>query len=197
MQQMQPYSREIEEQMQRYYQSLSEKDRRRYGAIEAVKLGYGGISYINRLLGCNRQTIRLGIKELSAPTAMSQERERLPGGGRKSALETIAGLDEAFLRVIERHTAGSPMDESIKWTHLTRQQIADRLAESEGIQLSVTVVAQLLKKHKFRHRQALKTKATGSHPHRNQQFEKIHSGVAEYQAAGAPVISMDTKKKSG
>ncbi len=157
MQQMQPYSREIEEQMQRYYQSLSEKDRRRYGAIEAVKLGYGGISYINRLLGCNRQTIRLGIKELSAPTAMSQERERRPGGGRKSALETIAGLDEAFLRVIERHTAGSPMDSSIKWTHLTRQQIADRLAESEGIQLSVTVVAQLLKKHKFRRRQALKT----------------------------------------
>ncbi|MFM7715696.1 MAG: hypothetical protein ACKO7A_24225, partial [Microcystis sp.] len=34
---------EIETQMQRFYQSLSEKDSRRYAAIEALKLGYGGI----------------------------------------------------------------------------------------------------------------------------------------------------------
>ncbi len=33
---MQPYSLDLEQQMQRYYQSLSEKDRRRYGAIEAA-----------------------------------------------------------------------------------------------------------------------------------------------------------------
>ena len=146
-------------------------------------------------MGCNRQSIRLGIRELSELTALKQQGERLAGGGRKSAFETIAGLDEAFLRVIERHTAGSPMDESIKWTHLTRQQIADRLAEEEAISISVTVVDQLLTKHKFRRRQAVKTKATGSNPHRNQQFEKIHCLVAAYQAAGAPVISMDTKKK--
>ena len=44
---MQPYPEEIEEQMQWYYQSLSEKDRRRYAAIEAVKLGYGGITYVS------------------------------------------------------------------------------------------------------------------------------------------------------
>ena len=46
---MQPYPDEIEEQMQWYYQSLSEKDRRRYAAIEAVKLGYGGITYVSKL----------------------------------------------------------------------------------------------------------------------------------------------------
>lgn len=46
---MQSYAPEIEVQMQRYYQSLSEKDRRRYAAIEAVKLGYGGLAYISRL----------------------------------------------------------------------------------------------------------------------------------------------------
>lgn len=50
---MQPYAPEIEAQMQRYYQSLSEKDRRRYAAIEAVKLGYGGLAYIYRLMGCH------------------------------------------------------------------------------------------------------------------------------------------------
>ena len=46
-----PYPVAIEEQMQRYYRSLSKKDRRRYAAIEAVKLGHGGISYISRVLG--------------------------------------------------------------------------------------------------------------------------------------------------
>ncbi len=196
MQTVRVYSSEIEAQMQRYYQSLGEKDRRRYAAIEAVKLGYGGVSYMHRVLGCARSSIRLGIAELSDAEAMHEQRQRSPGGGRKSAFETIAGLDSAFLRVVERHTAGSPMDSSIKWTHLTRQQIADRLATEEGIGISVTVVDQLLDKHQFRRRQALKRQATGSNPNRNQQFEKIHELVETYQAAGEPVISMDTKKRS-
>lgn len=196
MQPVQTYSSAIEEQMQRYYRSLSEKDRRRYAAIEAVKIGYGGISYIHRVLGCGRSSIRLGIAELSDDEAMNEERQRSPGGGRRSAFETIEGLDEAFLRVVENHTAGSPMDESIKWTYLTRQQIADRLASEESIGISVTVVDQLLKKHQFRRRQALKRKATGSNPNRNEQFEKIHALVETYQAVGEPVISMDTKKRS-
>jgi len=88
------------------------------------------------------------------------------------------------------------MDESIKWTHLTRQQIADLLSQEEGISVSVTVIDQLLDKHDFRRRQAFKTKATGDHPQRNQQFENIEQLVKNYQSAGAPVISMDTKKKS-
>jgi hypothetical protein len=197
MQQIRTYSPEIEEQMQRYYQSLPEQERRRYAAIEAIKLGYGGISYINRVLGQSRQSIRLGIAELSDPEAMQQERQRAPGGGRKSALSTIEGIDEAFLRVIERHTAGSPMDEAVKWTYLTRQQIADQLAAEESIRISVTVVDQLLKKHQFRRRQALKRKSTGTHPERNAQFEQINRLVESYRAAGEPVLSMDTKKKNG
>jgi hypothetical protein len=79
---------------------------------------------------------------------------------------------------------------------LTRQQIAERLAEEEAIRISVTVVDQLLDKHQFRRRQALKRKSTGSNPDRNEQFEKIHELVDTYQSAGEPVISMDTKKRS-
>lgn len=196
MRQISPYSSVIEQQMQQYYGSLTEKDRRRYAAIEAVKLGHGGISYIHRLLGCSRSSIRLGIAEISDLEALSEPAQRAGGAGRKSAFETIPDLDEAFLRVISRHTAGSPMDESIKWTHLTRQQVADRLAAEEAIDISVTVVDQLLEKHQFRRRQALKRKSTGSNPNRNQQFEKIHQLVEIYQSAGEPVISMDSKKKS-
>lgn len=192
---MPPYPAVIEAQMQRYYQSLSEKDRRRYAAIEAVKLGYGGQAYIRRLFGCHHETLALGMAELEDETALNGERIRQVGGGRKSAFETIAGLDEAFLRVLEQHTAGSPMDETVKWTNLKRHEIAALLAE-EGIDVSVTVVDQLLAKHNFRKRKAVKTLATGKSEHRNEQFETIEQLKQQYQAAGNPVMSMDTKKEN-
>lgn len=192
---MHPYPAGIEAQMRRYYQSLSEKDRRRYAAIEAVKLGYGGQAYIRRLLGCHHETLQLGMRELEDETTLREERIRQPGGGRKSAFETIDGLDEAFLRVLARHTAGSPMDGTLKWTNLKRHQIAQLLKE-EGIAVSVTVIDQLLEKHNYRKRKALKKLATGNSEHRNEQFETIEQWKQTYQEAGNPVISMDTKKEN-
>ena len=45
---MDGYSAEIEQKMQRFFGWLSEKDRRRYAAVEAAKLGHGGVEYIAR-----------------------------------------------------------------------------------------------------------------------------------------------------
>lgn len=169
---MNPYPFKVEQQMQEFYHSLSEKDRRRYAAIEAVKLGWGGITYISQLFGCDYNTIRFGIEELNDESAMSMSEIRRSGGGRKSAFETIEGLDATFLKVIARHTAGSPMDQQVKWTNLNRQEIAE-LLKSEGITISVTVVDQLLEKYNYRKRKAQKRLATGEHPQRNEQFENI------------------------
>lgn len=191
---MPSYPIAIEQQIQRLYQSLSEKDRRRYAAIEAAKLGWGGISYMSVLLGCSYTSIRLGLGELDDEVAMSSERIRAEGGGRKTAFETVEGLDEAFLKVIAEHTAGSPMDEYQKWTNLKRQEIS-QLLESEGKAVSVTVIDQLLKKHNYRKRKAQKRLATGETAQRNEQFENIETLKTSYQAAGNPVLSMDTKKK--
>jgi hypothetical protein len=58
------YSRQIESVMRSLYRSLRECDRRRYAAVEAQKLGYGGVEYIARVLGCDPKTIRVGLKEL-------------------------------------------------------------------------------------------------------------------------------------
>lgn len=192
---MQGYSAEIEVQMQRYYQSLSEKDRRRYAAIEAVKLEYGGAAYIRQLLGCHPETLHRGMRELQDQSMVEESRIRQRGGGRKSALEQIEGIDAAFLGVLAKHTAGSPMDEQIKWTNLTRQKIAS-LLELEGIQVSVTVVDQLLKKYDYRKRQAVKKRSGGGSENRDAQFENIDRIQGEYQKSGNPVLSMDTKKKS-
>jgi Rhodopirellula transposase DDE domain len=189
------YPSEIEEQMKRLYKSLNEKDRRRYAAIEAVKLGWGGMSYISKLLGCDYYVLKLGKDELQDSEAMEMIGIRNEGGGRKSALLTIEGIDEAFLRVLSRHTAGSPMDEKVKWTNLTRQEISE-LLRGEGIDVSVTVVDQLLEKHNYRKRKAQKRLSGGEHPQRNEQFENIEELIKSYQAAGKPVLSMDTKKKN-
>lgn len=192
---MQSYPAEIEQTMQRFYHCLSEKDRRRYAAVEAMKLGWGGKSYISQLFRCDDESMQLGLSELKDETALKTSRIRGPGGGRPKALETIEGLDEAFLRVVAEHTAGLPTDETVKWTNLTRQQIA-QLIEQEGIKVSVRVVDQLLERHHYRKRKAQKRLATGTHPKRNEQFEKIERLKQDYQEAGNPVLSMDTKKEN-
>ena len=95
------YSPAIEEQMRAFYHSLSEKDRRRYAAIEAAKLGDGGISYVARVLAWDRHTITQGLQELTAPEALHQSRLRRVGGGRKPSHEVIPGLEAAFLQVLQ------------------------------------------------------------------------------------------------
>lgn len=190
------YSPAIEAQMRMFYQSLSEKDRRRYAAIEARKLGRGGLSYIAHLLSCDRHTITQGMQELTDPEALKQTRIRRAGGGRKPCDELIPDLDTAFLQVLEEHTAGSPMNAAVKWTNLTHQEIADRLAADHGIAVSVTVVKRLLRQHNFVRRKAQKRTRTGECAHRDAQFIQITRLKEDYFADGNPVVSMDTKKKN-
>ena len=78
------YERDVEERMQGFYQTLSEKDRRRYAAVEARKLGRGGVSYIAEVLGCSTRTIERAASELDQlPNDPAAGRIRRPGGGRK------------------------------------------------------------------------------------------------------------------
>jgi hypothetical protein len=59
------------------------------------------------------------------------------------------------------------MDETLKGTHLKPDEIA-RLLGHEGIEVSVRVVDQLLKKYNFPKPNAVKILATGETQHRNQ-----------------------------
>lgn len=74
------YPREVEARMKTLYESLSEKDRRRYAAIEADKLGFGGQTYIVELLGCDYKTLRRGLDELDHPPDLPPGRIRKKGG---------------------------------------------------------------------------------------------------------------------
>ena len=193
---IQAYSPEIESQILNFYNSLSEKDRRRYAAIEATKLGYGGVTYIRSILQCDDRTITRGLQELNAELSNESSRIRQSGAGRKLILDTTEGLEDAFLEVIKEHTAGSPMDETIKWTNLSRPEISENIMK-KGYAVSVTVVDQLLEKHDFRPRQAFKVEAGKKNiPHRDEQFKNITQLKQDYTEKGLPVLSMDVKKKN-
>ena len=83
------YSKKIESEMVKLYNSLNEKDKRRYAAIEAKKLEHGGIKYISELLGCHRNTITEGTSELENREVekFNEKAIREKGGGRKSCFD--------------------------------------------------------------------------------------------------------------
>lgn len=78
------YEPQVEERMRAFCETLSEKDRRRYAALEAARLGHGGIEYVAEVLGCSTRTIERGAKELEQlPDDPAAGRVRRPGAGRK------------------------------------------------------------------------------------------------------------------
>jgi hypothetical protein len=102
---------------------------------------------------------------------------------------------EANLRLLlQEFTAGDPMRVGVLWTNLSLRELSRRL-QARGTPASRRTIRRLLRKLKIGRRTARKKKTMGHHPDRNAQFEKIGELRREYQTAGDPVISIDTKKK--
>ena len=78
------FTPEVANQVRAFYESLSEKDQRRFAAVEARRVGFGGIKYIASVVGCSRRTIERGTAELNdLPNDPAAGRVRRPGAGRK------------------------------------------------------------------------------------------------------------------
>jgi hypothetical protein len=98
-----------------------------------------------------------GAKEASGLSrAETEKRIRRPGGGRKSYQESWVDIDEKFLQVLCDHTAGDPMDETVRWTNLSVKEMVQLLRDEHEINVSKSVVRKLLKKHDYRRRKAQK-----------------------------------------
>ena len=69
-----PYLPETENLMKLFYENISEKDRRLYAAVEAQKIGHGGIQYIADLFDCSRQTIHTALDELKKKSSFQQNK---------------------------------------------------------------------------------------------------------------------------
>jgi hypothetical protein len=189
------YRPDIEQLLRQYYQSLSEKDRRRLAALEAIKLGHGGIRYIAQVLACDPQTVKDGMRELQPlPDDPAGSRVRKPGGGRKKTEVKHADLIQQVQDTIKDRIAGDPMRQDMVWTDLTPQEISTSLRE-HAVCAGPRIVRRILDGLGFARRQMLKVLPGGDSPHRDAQFRHLAHLIQEFLAAGNPVLSMDTKKK--
>ena len=189
------YSKDIEQKMKAFFDTLNEKDRRRYAGLEALKLGHGGQKYICSVLGCHHQTVMTGIDEIVNGTETPEGRIRKQGGGRKKVIETEEHIDEIFFEILSHHTAGSPINAETKWTNLSLKDISEAF-ESKGMNISPHVIKQLLNKHGFVERKMQKAVTMKTCKDRNEQFERINKLINEYSKSKNPIISIDAKKKN-
>ena len=75
---------QTEQRLRDFAGTLSEKDRRRFAAIEATQRGHGGITYIAGVLRISTRTIERGIAELDhLKDDPAAGRVRRPDAGRK------------------------------------------------------------------------------------------------------------------
>lgn len=89
------YPESIKEYMKAYYGQLPERSRRQYAALESLKLGWGGQTYICNLFGLTQKTLRKGISEIENPTENERfgtTRQRKIGGGPKFFLPKSQAL---------------------------------------------------------------------------------------------------------
>jgi len=171
---------------------LNERTRRLFAAAEARTAGYGGIAAASLATGIARSTIGRGLKDLGDPASLSGVVRR-PGSGRPALTETDATLLEDLGQLLEPATKGDPM-RPLRWVSKSHAKLAAGLC-AMGHQVSKSTIPQLLAVLQYRRQVNRKTLESVRNPDRDAQFEHINSATIAMQAAGKPVISIDTKKK--
>ena len=196
---------------------LDEKQYRLYLAAEAKALGWGGMSLVAKATGASRNTITSGLNDLIQPPppkpveAMKEEkktrrrtrgqrfpvaedrRQRQVGGGRKRTTDIDPTLKSDLDSLIEPFAAGDPCS-PLRWTCKSISSLTAELI-NKGHKTSTRMVHELLLEMRYTMQGNRKTKESGIHPDRNDQFIFINDNVKIFQEAGQPVISVDTKKK--
>lgn len=174
--------------------AMSERLRRLWAGSEAEGYGDGGLAAVARATGMSRTTIRTGRNELREGLAAEPDvHTRRAGAGRPRIEDANPGLLEELESLVDPVTRGDP-ESPLRWTAKSTRKLAEEMGE-RGYQLSPQKVGELLRDLGYSLQATHKTTEGKQHPDRNAQFEFIYGRVDEFQARGAPVISVDTKKK--
>ena len=173
--------------------SLDERGRRRWAAVEARSLGHGGIAAVAEAIGMSDRTIRTGIRELESGETLSPDRQRRPGGGRKARTQEQPKLIAALEKMISPTTRGEPTN-PLRWTCKSTRTLAAEL-RSQGFDVGPTTVRGMLSKLGYSLQANRKMREGKQHPDRDAQFEHINARVKARKRRGEPALSVDTKKK--
>jgi transposase len=171
---------------------LDERQRRLAIGAEARSLGHGGIRLVARAAGVREGTVSRGVTELESGEA-PLGRARREGGGRKRTVDLVPGLRPALLALVEPDMRGDPMS-PLRWTTKSTRKLAAELTR-QGHRVAADTVANLLREEGFSLQSNAKVIEGAQHPDRDAQFRYINERAKEFQEAGDPVVSVDTKKK--
>src|SRR6266545_5017544 len=173
---------------------MDERMSRLWAAAEADAIGEGGIAAVERATGLSRTTIRMGSYELAGGVSPDDVvNVRRAGGGRPRIEETRPEILGALEALVDPVTRGDP-ESPLRWTSKSTRKLANELRDG-GYTISPQKVGQLLHAQGYSLQGTYKTLEGSSHPDRNEQFEFINARVDAAHVRGAPVISVDTKKK--
>lgn len=167
-----------------------------WAATEARILGRGGVAAVHRATGIAKSTIYRGLTDLDTGAAESlahQGRCRRVGAGRKSLAKQQPELVKALDRLIDPQTRGDPCS-PLRWTSKSTEKLAGELRK-QGFQVSADTVGRMLRHAGYSLQSNRKRLEGTTHADRDGQFEKIAQLCRSMQRQGAPVLSVDTKKK--
>jgi len=173
---------------------MDERLRRLWAGSEAEAYGPGGIAAVERATGLSRTTIRTGRDELRAGVSREEVvAVRREGAGRPRLEERDPELVATLESLVDPVTRGDP-ESPLRWTSKSTRKLAQEMTE-RGHQISPQKVGVLLHDLGYSLQANVKKVEGTQHPDRNAQFEFINDRVDAYHGRGAPVISVDTKKK--
>ena len=180
----------LEQEYQQMRTMLNEKQWRQYLAAEAKRRG--SVSEVARAARVSVNTVKQGLKDLEAGELYHPgERIRKAGGGMKKRVETDATLLADLEALLE--PKGDPMS-LVRWTTKSLANLVNAL-EAQGHHIKKSALAQVLHAQGFSLRANKKTIDGKAHADRDGQFAHINGTCQEFEQKGAPIISVDCKKK--
>jgi Rhodopirellula transposase DDE domain len=179
-----------EQEYQQLRTLLNEKQWRQYLAAEAQRRG--STSMVAREARVSLNTVKRGLKEREAgDNYQPGERIRKVGGGMKKLAQTDLTLLVDLEGELE--PKGDPMS-LVRWTTKSLSHLVQVL-EVKGHRIKKSALAELLHEQRFSLRVNKKSIEGQSHPDRDEQFAHINARCKEFEHKGAPIISVDCKKK--
>ena len=185
------YEPEVVAQVRAFYATLSEKDRRRYVASEARRLGHGGIEYMAKVFGCSQRTIERGLADLDklpfrdgCGVLVPVEKKDSVRAGTRTESEIDSGGSHCWGSRQRRCAVDGPLaaaDCGRGDGHGNTHQSTGRTRLDESTKAGAT--------------QDRESSGRRTQPDRDAQFLRIAELKAKYFAAGDPVFSFDTKAK--
>lgn len=173
---------------------LDEQQRRWYAALEAQRMGHGGLVKICQITGLSEPTIRRGRAELEEDLqGRPLDRIRLPGAGRPKTEDTQPEIEQVLVNLVEDEIAGDPQSGE-RWIRKSLSKLRGGLLK-QGYLVGRETIRRLLHRQDIRPKSNRKRLVAKPHPDRDLQFQYIQTQRKAFQAMGWPIISVDTKKK--